>query len=231
MILHDRLTLFEQTQQDILQRLQRLEKMECSSPSAQSYAYQHSSCYQPVFQMQEPEKTILQSPHVMPGQPVGPISGPQPSITSPVQPVPGSSLQSPSALPPDPEMDTEPLVNLTSVKSSANALPSSMIKTAGLCRVEDVIARYPKLRGESKAGTLACKLAQEAIFGKEVLKQCTPAGNRELPGLPVKELVELKKIMFKQFPQYQRSPVEFEPIWRKCLDAVQQSCKRLRKSA
>ena len=110
-----------------------------------------------------------------------------------------------------------------------NALPSSVIDKSVLCKVEEVIARYHKLRGESKAGTLACKLAQEAIFGKDVMKQCTPAGSRELPGLPVKELVELKKIMFQQFPQYRRSPVEFEPIWRKCIDAVQQSCKRLRK--
>ena len=35
-----------------------------------------------------------------------------------------------------------------------------------------------------KAGTLAQKLAKEAIFGTAVIKQCTPGETRELPALP-----------------------------------------------
>ena len=44
----------------------------------------------------------------------------------------------------------------------------------------------------------------------------------------VNELIELKKVMFTQFPQYWKNPVEFEPLWKKCLESVQQGCKRLR---
>ena len=45
-------------------------------------------------------------------------------------------------------------------------------------------------------------------FWVDVMKQCTPIGSRELPGLPEKELKMLKKA------QYWRNKVEFEPVWR-----------------
>ena len=109
-----------------------------------------------------------------------------------------------------------------------NALPSSAIVKDKLIPVERVIQKYPKLKGESKAGTLACKIAREAIFGTKVMRGCTPGGSRELPGLPSRELKELKKVMFTQFPQFWKSREEFEPIWKKCLESVQQLCKRLR---
>ena len=112
--------------------------------------------------------------------------------------------------------------------TTGNTLPSSVINVDSLHDVDDVIEKYPKLKGESKAGTLAVKLAKEALFGDAVLKQCTPAGSRELPGLPTAELFQLKKVIFKLFPQYRNSPVEFEPLWKRSLDAVEQACKRLR---
>ena len=93
--------------------------------------------------------------------------------------------------------------------------------------MEDVVHKYLKLRGECNAGRMACKIAKEAIFGPEVMKMCTPIGSRDKPGLPVKELQELKKIMFMQLPQFWNNPVEFEGTWKKCLESVQQSCKRL----
>ena len=105
-----------------------------------------------------------------------------------------------------------------------NALPSSAIRKDTLLSVEDVLKKYPKLKYESKAGALACKLAKEAIFGSDVMKQCTPVGNRELPGLPEEELKILKKTMFARFPQYWSNKVEFEPVWKRCLEPVQQCC-------
>lgn len=65
--------------------------------------------------------------------------------------------------------------------SSQNALPSSKIDKDHLRSVEEVILMYPKLKGESKVGALACKTAKEAIFGSAVMKQSTPFGNRDLP--------------------------------------------------
>ena len=93
--------------------------------------------------------------------------------------------------------------------------------------VYTIIEKYPKLKGECKAGTLAVKLAKEALFGDAVLKQCTPAGSHKLPGLPTAKLFQLKKVIFKLFPQYHNSPVEFEPLWMRSVDAVQQACKQL----
>ena len=84
-----------------------------------------------------------------------------------------------------------------------NSLPSSAICKDNLLSVEDILQEYPKLKHESKAGTLACKLAKEAIFGSDVMKQCTPIGNRELPGLPEKELKVLKKTMFTRVLEQQ----------------------------
>ena len=97
-----------------------------------------------------------------------------------------------------------------------------------LSTIERVVEKYPKLRGDSKAGTLACKIAKEALFSTEVMKQCTPIGSRDKPGLPAAELRELKKAIFTQFPQFWKCPVEFESTWKKFLEAIQQSCKRLR---
>ena len=83
-----------------------------------------------------------------------------------------------------------------------NALPLSAINKESLSGIEEIIDRYPKLQTLCKAGSLACKLAREAIFGEEVLKQCTSKGNRNLPGLPSKELEELKRVLLPSTPSY-----------------------------
>ncbi len=91
-----------------------------------------------------------------------------------------------------------------------------------------MLSRYPKLRCESKVGTLAVKLAKEAIFGENVQKRCTVIGERTFPGLPISEVNTLKTVLFRQFPQYWRSKHEFESVWKSCVDSVGQACKRLR---
>ena len=30
-----------------------------------------------------------------------------------------------------------------------------------------------------------------------------------------------------QFPQFWPSPIEFEPLWKDCVDSIRQACKRL----
>ena len=164
------------------------------------------------------------------------MSVPQPTFApAPVAPVPPPTSEAPPVSqqsPATPHRPRKPADASTSPlpfnRVSGNALPSSRIKKDKLKTVESVIKKYPKLKDECKAGRLACKLAQEALFGEEVMKECTPIGNRDLPALPQKELRELKKVMFMQYPQYWKTAVEFEPVWKKCLEAVQQLCKRLR---
>ena len=110
-----------------------------------------------------------------------------------------------------------------------NTLPSSVINKEKLAEVKVVITKYPKLKMVSKASTLTVKLAKEAIFGEDVMKRCTVAGTREYPDLPFDKLQELKQIVFEQFPQYWKTPFEFEDVWKICFEALGQACKRLRK--
>ena len=126
--------------------------------------------------------------------------------------------------------DVEP----TSIEglNPASALPSSEIRKQGLRSIDDVLSQYKSLCNDvQKAGSLAAKLAREAVFGTHVMKLCTPCGNRELPGLPVAELTLLKKIILQQYPQFWRDVKAFDPYWKKCQCSIEQACKHLRRTA
>ena len=114
------------------------------------------------------------------------------------------------------------------IKFTGNSLPSSEIDKTKLQPVETILHKFSKLHCESKIGTLAVKLAKVSIFGDQVLLKCTVMGERELPGLPAAELMELKRILFRLFPKLWGSRHEFEPLWKTCVDAIGQGCKRLR---
>ena len=60
------------------------------------------------------------------------------------------------------------------------------------------------------------------------MRRCNSKGNRHLLGLPSKELDELLRVVFSQYPQFCKAPVEFETVWQKCLEAVQKASKCLR---
>lgn len=113
-------------------------------------------------------------------------------------------------------------------KKTGGALPSSIIKKDKLVPASHIFQKYPKLLCESRIGTLAVKLAKDAYFGKDVMVQCTVAGERDLPGLPLDELHQLKQALYMQFHQFWQSPQEFEPLWKTATGAIGQSCKRLR---
>ena len=55
---------------------------------------------------------------------------------------------------------------------------------------------HQSLCRENVIGTLAVKLANESFVGNEVLKRCTVMGCRDYPALPLKELNELKQVIF-----------------------------------
>ena len=113
-------------------------------------------------------------------------------------------------------------------RNARNALPSTDINKQSLRSIQEVLEENINLRTESCAGKLCQKLAREAIFGEDVMKQCTPYGTREYPGLPHAELYELKMIMFNQFPRFHRCPSLFEAVWKKCIGSVEQACRRSR---
>ena len=113
-------------------------------------------------------------------------------------------------------------------QNTARCLDSCEIKQEMLRPVDEVLLLNAKYRVLSKASTLAVKLAKEAFFGDNVLVRCTVAGSREFPGLPHKEMQELKGVMLRQFPQFWQTPVQFELTWKDCCESIGQACKRLR---
>ena len=113
-------------------------------------------------------------------------------------------------------------------KPNATSFPSSEINKEGLQTTDTFFRCHRNLKGESKAGILAVRLAREVYFGTQVMSRCTVSGLHELPGLPIEELSELKHTVFLQFPQFWQKAVEFEPLWSKCCDAINLSCKKLK---
>ena len=63
-----------------------------------------------------------------------------------------------------------------------------------------------------------------ASLALKFMKKCTPRGGGELPALPQTEL----SVVFKQYPAYWKDPAGFETIWERCMNAIEQACKRLR---
>ena len=147
------------------------------------------------------------------------------------QPIPPLSPLTPSPveLPvtsPEPAVEQsvlEPATPTPTATASAIIIDKSKLRPA-----EEVLAKYNKLCKVSQAGVLSCKLAREAFFGEDVLRQCTPLGKRDLPPLPIEELAALKETLVEVFPLYHKNRVEFEEIWSDCITALQQLCKRLR---
>ena len=83
------------------------------------------------------------------------------------------------------------------------ALPSSAIDRTELYSVESVLEGK---RTSDKPGTLAQRLAKEAIFGPSVMGKCTPSGTKDLPALPKAEMQALKRIVYRSFPKFWHSP-------------------------
>ena len=122
-----------------------------------------------------------------------------------------------------------PLPVRNNPKIGKTILDSSEIDTTGLKSVESVICSSHHLCNTAKLSTLAVKLSRDAFFGDKILARCTVAGEREYPGLPITELEQLKRVLLMQLPQFWMTPMQFEPIWKHCCEAIGQACKRLRK--
>ena len=125
-----------------------------------------------------------------------------------------------------PQVSPQPLP--LSKKALKKGLSSKEIDQKDLVPIETVLIRIDGLLEDSKANGLALQLARECFFGTVVMKKCTPKGGGELPALPQTELYQLKKVVFKQYPAYWKNPAGFESIWERCMNAIEQACKRLR---
>ena len=72
--------------------------------------------------------------------------------------------------------------SIISVGDVIDSLPSSAINSESLSNIQGVTDRYPKLQSLCKAGSLSCKLAWEAIFGGNVLKNVPLRGTGTFQG-------------------------------------------------
>ena len=161
--------------------------------------------------------------HVLASPPFLPIatSTPKPHPTSTQPTVPPTN-------PPKPPPNCQPLSLKTD--KHKNPLPSIAIDRSKLASVKTVLEKYKKLRGADNASLLTLRLAQEAIYGDDVLVRCTVKGNRRRPGLPIDELIELKGIIFETCPTHWCDAEKFEKLWTGVLDKLGQLCKRLRQT-
>ena len=226
--MESRLQAFEDTQRSLLTRLLDIER----------YMSPYNNMNQLPSWIAPQVPNLMHQPwdhHSQPNQPSQPTqptwSHQQSALLTPTR---HQSMSAPLLLPQDPTCTFSAQQNQSDPKPKQilmgnNPLPSSAIQREKLKSRSWVLSKYPKLRGESKAPTLAVKLARECFFGDSVLVQCTPGGGRNLPALPTMELNQLKEVIFQQFSHLWYNSVEFESkVWTPCFNAIGQACKRLR---
>ena len=73
-----------------------------------------------------------------------------------------------------------------------------------------------------------CEASPRGFFREDILQQFTVRGYRDLPALPMEEQRSLKQLLFQQYPQFWKNRAEFEPVWNKCVEALNHSCTSLR---
>ena len=112
-----------------------------------------------------------------------------------------------------------------STSSSSQTLPGPNLKTP-----TETLAKYSQLLPINHIGRLVVKLAQEAYFGKELLRKCTVYGYQDKPPLP-QPIVESLKRQLYNIHRAKIAPHEFELYWGKCVGAINHHCSNLRSSS
>ena len=171
--------------------------------------------------------------------PINPMmSSPRGSSKIPIPLSPKCLVLNPSA------KDNLPQSGNSSNTNSGNSLGSSCGSTSSvlekptpppidyekLISPQEVVDKYPKLVKKSSISTLAVRLAKEAYFGKVHMSYCTFKGIGSCPGLPGKEVKKMKDFLHKLcVPRVVTTSVDFEKIYKSCVESVGQACKSLRK--
>jgi len=117
---------------------------------------------------------------------------------------------------------------IAAVSEKYAELSSDEIDKSKLRCIPEVLHKYPELQTDATMGVLGVKIAREALYGDDIMKQCTPKGWHDLPALSQGQLFQLKTTLCNQFPRYWSCPEAFEKKWATVQEAVAQACKRLR---
>ena len=199
----------------------------------QQITTQDSGMQQPTISLATPQSGMQ--------QPTTPLATPQSGMQQPTTPLatPQSGMQQPTIpLATSQSGMQQPTIPLATSQSGMQQ-PTTPLATRKsntptpdvLLQPDEVIFKYPRLLTISCAGRLAVRLACESYFGKPMLKNCTVHGQKNYPALPKEKVMELKKKIISVHPQFISTPVEFEPIWTKCVNAINHCASSLRSKA
>ena len=73
---------------------------------------------------------------------------------------------------------------IAAVSEKYTELSSEEIDKSKLRSIAEVLQKYPELQTDAKMGVLGVKIAREALYEDDIMKQCTPRGWQDLPALP-----------------------------------------------
>lgn len=144
------------------------------SPALQSYDQMSLT---PMSFPQTYDQPLLLPPTTHTPSPVGAASGMN---------VGAAVMSSPTDSSPAPVVPRGPYLAVG--KSNTRYLPSSAIRKDQLRNIDELIAQHRNLVHKDTAGTLCQILAREAVFGRDILAQCTITGHGGKTALPLQEL-------------------------------------------
>ncbi len=124
--------------------------------------------------------------------------------------------QTPPVLP-----DSNPVSHRSTASNQTPIRPAPKLVAPGV-----VLSKYDRLRGTSKMGELAAKLAREAFFGEDVMAKSTVCGTQGMIPLDPGKVAQLREVILSLFSQYACSPHFFAPIWKKCQDSINHAVGR-----
>ena len=103
------------------------------------------------------------------------------------------------------------------------------IDKSKLISPQEVVDKHPQFLNWSKMSTLAVKLSKESYFGNELMSLCTVKGTGKFHALPEPLMKEFKVFLLElSVPRCVPTRLEFEVLWKDCVEAIGQACKNLR---
>ena len=110
------------------------------------------------------------------------------------------------------------------------ASTSNPVSSHPLLSPEEVVRKYPYLRGDNKMGKLAVALARESVFGRMMMSTSSVGGRMQgVSPLPTEGLEKIRQVIFSLCPAYHNSESAFETtIWNKCKTAINHACLKHR---
>ena len=107
--------------------------------------------------------------------------------------------------------------------------PLPAINKSQVLKPDQVVAMHPNLVRVSCIPRLSVKLAKGSFFGTELMAACTVRGLGKFHALPKFELKQLKQFLSTLcVPRLLTTQIEFEQIWKNCVESIGQACKAAR---